>query len=79
MICFHIYFFQMLAIFATRSFLIENENNIQIKICFAQYMPKTYVLIIIITKLKLLLLNCMRLETDLKRQLNNHYCIGQTR
>ena len=42
-------------------------------------MLKIYVLIIIITKLKLLLLNCMRLETDLKHQLNNHYCIGQTR
>ena len=42
-------------------------------------MLKIYVLIIIITKLKLLLLNCMRLETDLKHQLNNHDCIGQTR
>ena len=72
------YFLQTLANFVACSFPVKNEINIKknyvlLSIC------QTYVLVIINTKLKSLVLNCMRLETDVSHQLNHHYRIGQTR
>ena len=72
----------MLAIFAACSFLIKNKTLIMtnyVLLSLNNHGALIYQRLVYLLLLQLLLINCMRLKTDLKLQLNDHYCIGETK